>query len=151
MKRNIFGVLVTAIMILGMTLTAFAENFEGFVFDADYCFEIDGNGGYSYDENVSVIVSSDTISGEYTTDHGDVISWSARNPYAGEDNIYGFGKNIHFRNGEVRINGLLIYEGEGATMGFTPYGNRSFEFSVGSDSYNGNSCYFSIGGDLAAN
>lgn len=151
MQKKIIMLLMAIIISTGITQAAFAENLEGLVFNADYSFGIDGNEGYSYDEYVTVIVSSDIISGEYITDHGDVVSWNVSSPYEGEENIYGSGKNIYFSNGEVKINGLLVYEGEGAVIDFNPFGERSFKFSAGGESYNGNSWYFSIGGDLATN
>lgn len=72
MRKKFF--MLPVIMVLGMSFTARAENLEGVVFVGEYYVTFNTGGCYVDSGSITTTYLNDTLSGEFNTDRGDVIS-----------------------------------------------------------------------------
>lgn len=105
MKRRIMMLLMSVMMLLGMSQVAMADdvrNLEGMTFHGEYLYIDSTEEGYYEDteEGITIVVENDMIGGSYVTEHGDIISWSAwdREDDTTKDIVY-------FTSGVITING----------------------------------------------
>jgi len=135
MKKRILMLLMAMMMVLGMSLTSYAEfdNLEGQCFSGTICFEYHEMTTESYGTEVEVNTRYENggIIINFVTDHGHEVTWSGHNPVIGDGQV-GFSQYGLSVNGNVyEINGgsTLDFNSAGEIVGIKfvsqPYGGEA--------------------------
>lgn len=108
MKKRIFMLLMAMVMMLGLSITSLAavDDWEDGTFLGEYYIDFyytDSDMNYGFNDAITLEYKDKALDGNIITDHGDIISWIASDPYESEE-----GKQLRFSNIIFQVNGEVV-------------------------------------------